>query len=564
MARSDNLLHGGGLAIVVNSRIYDILGHDSGDTLAYGNRAEWLYVDVQDHVAGRRFRLVNVYLRPGAQINFRALLTFFSSELHADVIGGDFNARHPSWDPGEVVHDRGGFARGAHLLRWSGYTGFKLSTTAGHATPTTTGGRSAVDLFLFAERVKWAPHLVVVLSNTSEVQSTFGGVLSDHYPIIVNIPTRRHPAAARRVRQIRWPLVTPAHLRHVTLCIRSTPWAPEAMFQTIRRCVRALPRITWRAGILAAHVIPVDICDLPTAWRAVSRQQGSGVSAFALKGRDEGETYCGPLAKAQALNRVFAAKHDVRFLPHLPRSDVEVCRDLGPCPTPPPISVWEVRTAIRNLKPTGAPDNDGISPRLLQWCIGPLSESLPAVYNQILDDPSLFPASWKDTTIVPLLKTGKDPRLLGSYRPVCVYSPLSRTLEGIVARRLASVVVPGLHERQYGFKPGRSPSDVLGAVVGTALLACGTTKNSVQGSTRRATRQPGRGLAAYLDLSDAFCRVPHRVLLDVLLEWDVITYLARFIRHWIYGRHAFTFANGRYSQRALLEAGVPQGSVVPT
>lgn len=129
---------------------------------------------------------------------------------------------------------------------------------------------------------------------------------------------------------------------------------------------------------------------------------------------------------------------------------------------------------IRKMNSAGAADNDGLSPRFTQWCLEPLVAVLPPAFTQILHDPTLMPADWKNTTMVPILRAQKDPRKLNSNRPICIYSPLSRILEGVVAKRLATVVAPRLHGQQYGFRAGFSPLDDLGSVVGPALMVCDT------------------------------------------------------------------------------------------
>lgn len=164
--------------------------------------------------------------------------------------------------------------------------------------------------------------------------------------------------------------------------------------------------------------------------------------------------------------------------------------------------------------------------------------------------------------MIALLKSGKDPSQLGSYRPVCISSLLCRTLNSVLARRLGASIAELSPPHQYGFKAGRSAYDALNTILGTALVGCHTDKNRVVGSHRGASRMRGVSLVAYLDLSDAFCRVPHHLLLSALSSKGAPAYLVAFICRWLKGRSARTFVSGRYSDRLPLEAGVPQGSVL--
>jgi hypothetical protein len=43
-----------------------------------------------------------------------------------------------------------------------------------------------------------------------------------------------------------------------------------------------------------------------------------------------------------------------------------------------------------------------------------------------------FLSSWRETILIPILKPGKDPTVTTTYRPICLMSCVSRTLECMV------------------------------------------------------------------------------------------------------------------------------------
>jgi hypothetical protein len=146
-----------------------------------------------------------------------------------------------------------------------------------------------------------------------------------------------------------------------------------------------------------------------------------------------------------------------------------------------------------------------------------------------------MPTTWCEVTIAPLLKPGKDPSLVSSYRPVCITSLFCRTLERILASRPIAALQGKLSSRQYGYTPGRSPTDVACAILGTAAIISKIYRNKKKGHHDPPTQVHGKTLIGYLVLTDAFCRVPHRVLLDRLVALGVPAYLICFIRFWLNG-----------------------------
>ena len=139
-----------------------------------------------------------------------------------------------------------------------------------------------------------------------------------------------------------------------------------------------------------------------------------------------------------------------------------------PPPTPPTIvknklvyvqtSEAEVKQLLLDLDVEKAVGPDNISPRLLRQCADELSCPLATLFNHSLRT-SEWPSEWKLSRVVPVHKKS-DKSVVINYRPVSLLPVLSKVLETIVASRVTEHLVRHHIHRQYGFRAGRSASDL--------------------------------------------------------------------------------------------------------
>ncbi|KAK7197822.1 Endonuclease-reverse transcriptase/Reverse transcriptase (RNA-dependent DNA polymerase) [Novymonas esmeraldas] len=513
-----------------------------------GALLEWQCADIQDSLLLHTTRICNVYVRPGASAPVDAWLVELVSQLRPDIIGGDFNARHERWSPGARLSATETFARGDKILAFLEHTLYRTSHSPGLLQPTTTR-ESAVDFFLLAPGVRPTVHLVFTPCPCP----------SDHYMVVLAVPCAHAGCIHRRQRQIRWHLVTEAHHRLTAQRLRGGRDIADVMSRC-HRCRDSLPRGALRSRYIPVSFVMTDVHDPTEAWRAFQKLHEGVPPCVPLTDPATGQRYVTARAKATELNKVFTAKHcSDPAGPMEPPSPMEFPTIGTPAPS---VLRWEVDMAFKGLRNKGAPDNDGFTPRLLKWWHDALREPLSSAFSAILDTPTLMPVSWRFSTFVPLLKEGKAPESVTSYRPICITSLLSRLLEKVVVARLVGFLRGRMSPNQYGYVAGRSPLDALGHFLGTAHLVHDRPRKSAPKSHVGYWSCAGKSLAGYLDLSDAFCRVPHAQLLSALRKREVPTYLIRFIRYWLWDRKASTFVNGRKSPVTTMWAGVPQGSVL--
>lgn len=74
--------------------------------------------------------------------------------------------------------------------------------------------------------------------------------------------------------------------------------------------------------------------------------------------------------------------------------------------------------------------------------------------NQILKDAKL-PGSWRQSTIITVLKPGRDPVLPSSYRPISLINQDAKIFRAVIASRVKQIVCHYVHKDQMGFLPGR-------------------------------------------------------------------------------------------------------------
>ncbi|PWU85059.1 putative Endonuclease-reverse transcriptase/Reverse transcriptase (RNA-dependent DNA polymerase) [Trypanosoma cruzi] len=129
-----------------------------------------------------------------------------------------------------------------------------------------------------------------------------------------------------------------------------------------------------------------------------------------------------------------------------------------------------------------------------------------------------IPVEWRRATIVPLLKPGKSPELLESYRPISLTSIVSKVAEKMVLKRLLWVWMP--HPHQYAYRSMRTTTMQLAHLIHEVehnrnhYFQVSLPKKS--GIGNQLHYRPHRTLLVLVDFSKAFDSIDHRVLSRLL------------------------------------------------
>jgi hypothetical protein len=207
----------------------------------------------------------------------------------------------------------------------------------------------------------------------------------------------------------------------------------------------------------------------------------------------------------------------------------------------------EVAAVLRNLDPNKASGPDGIPCRLLKEVAHEIAPSLCRLFNLSLSL-GVVPSEWKFANISPVFKK-EDPSIESNYRPISLLCVLSKVLERCVFNHCYYHLSPLLYHLQHGFLRGRSTV--------TQLLE--VYHNIIE------TVASGKELdIIYLDLSKAFDKVPHSLLLLKLNSYGISGSLLSWFSSYLTDRYQRVVLDGVYSDWLPITSDVPQGSIEET
>ena len=127
-----------------------------------------------------------------------------------------------------------------------------------------------------------------------------------------------------------------------------------------------------------------------------------------------------------------------------------------------PILISELQSAIKKMKGEGAAGPDNIPPLFLK-SLGPLAlQELLSIFNSSFSL-AHCPQIWRVATIIPILKAGKSPSEVASFRPISLTSCVVKLRERIIADRLYYIAEKNnmFSRFQAGFRKGRSCKDQI-------------------------------------------------------------------------------------------------------
>ena len=212
----------------------------------------------------------------------------------------------------------------------------------------------------------------------------------------------------------------------------------------------------------------------------------------------------------------------------------------------PQFNPAETAEAIKKCKSSKAKGPDNITNLHLKH-IGPHGiKFLTDIFNLSVKY-SVMPAIWKSSTIIPLLKPGKDPADSKSYRPVSLLCPAVKILERLLLPTLNEhLPIPDF---QHGFRKSHSTITALNDF----------NQHVCNGMNQK--RPPDRTILLQIDLSKAFDMVSHNKLLKDLNNTTLPDAVKRWFNCYLRGRQSRVSFRDRLSNSKNIYTGVPQGAV---
>ena len=257
--------------------------------------------------------------------------------------------------------------------------------------------------------------------------------------------------------------------------------------------------------------------------------------------------------KADIFMQHYASVSKLKFTKEERDTNRELKQRLSaPANSPPPakFSMRELKRSIAKLKAKGAAGPDDIPPSFLKALGDKALQTLLDIFNSsfhLADCPQI----WKNAIIIPLLKSGKPPGELKSFRPISLTSCIVKLLERMIADRLIHLAETNnwLSSYQAGFRRGRSCEDQILRMV----------QAIDDGFQQKKTH---RSVLVLLDFSAAFDTVWRQKLLVSMLDLGVPHAYVKWLHQFLNNRQARVKFNGSISASRRLHQGLPQGSVL--
>ena len=590
---------GGGLLIIIKSSlVYERLDATSIDATESQSikvrmdKRNWIYI-------------TNVYVPPGNSIgqDVIKLKTNSLPSFRTSLICGDFNAHHSLWDSVQPTDERG-----EELVDWAIDQSL---TIMNDNSPTRvsriTCNESSPDVTLcgakWADKFEWtvgesigsSDHLPIYITINSSVkhQSVFGkrprwrnnGVnwadftqeVEDMLSAELNTDGTLKGKLTNQIQQFTDILVQAGykHIGKVKPGRKTRVWLTPPVRAAIRQrnslrrkikshrkewieqCKVVKEEITnakeqkWREIVEDA----IDTADDKKIWSFVKSISGTPDSTPTSEvmnhqgrritsNKSKAEVFCSHYASVSRLKfdkEERATNRSAKRMLETKQADDNSTR---------PFSMAELKKAIKTMRAKGAPGADDIPPSFIK-ALGPIALSaLLQLYNASFDGASI-PQVWRNAIIIPLLKRGKSPSSLSSYRPVSLTSCLVKTMERMIANRLYFIVESGnmISKLQAGFRSQRSCEDQILKI--TQLIEDGFQAPKCK-----------RSVLALLDYSKAFDQVWRQKLLLSLHEKNIPMKFIRWLNCFLSDRQAkVRFADATSHFRPMRQ-GLPQGSVL--
>ena len=211
------------------------------------------------------------------------------------------------------------------------------------------------------------------------------------------------------------------------------------------------------------------------------------------------------------------------------------------------ISETEFLKALRMSKDT-APGKDNISYILLKKIDHASGRFLLGIFNKVYTE-KVFPETWRESLLIPILKPGKPAHSPNSYRPIALTSCICKVLEKIINNRLTYTIEKTnlISPHQYGFRKNRSTIDPL-VRLHTDLCKTFVDKNYL--------------VAIFFDINKAYDRTWKHLILKSLHSSNIRGNLLYFIRNFLSSRKISVKVGPTFSSTLPQDQGVSQGSVL--
>ena len=203
--------------------------------------------------------------------------------------------------------------------------------------------------------------------------------------------------------------------------------------------------------------------------------------------------------------------------------------------------------AINLMPANSAGGPDKFPACILKECKYELAKPLMLIWRKSLDT-GIIPQQFLQQTTIPIYKKNSKAKA-ENYRPVSLTSHLIKLIERILRKKLVEFIEQNnlITKEQYGFRSGRSCM---------SQLLCHYEK------LISILEESGNADVLYLDMSKAFDKVDHKILLRKLKALGIEGKVHQWLTSFLTNREQTVMVDGHKSKPEKVLSGVPQGTVL--
>ncbi|VDI23993.1 Hypothetical predicted protein [Mytilus galloprovincialis] len=213
--------------------------------------------------------------------------------------------------------------------------------------------------------------------------------------------------------------------------------------------------------------------------------------------------------------------------------------------TSDPYTETEIQKSIETLNVGKSPDEYGLTAEHLKNAKSILTPVLTTLFNKIKETISI-PRAFKTGILTPVIKSGKNPLDVKSYRGITVTPIIGKVHELCILKKLQLQPGPDL---QFGFTEGLCP---LMASLLITEAKCEKLKNNIP------------LFITTVDVQSAFDVVKHIILMDKLLDQNIPPDLLQLIKGLYTDLESKVKWMGDISDSFNIKQGIRQGGILST
>lgn len=211
-----------------------------------------------------------------------------------------------------------------------------------------------------------------------------------------------------------------------------------------------------------------------------------------------------------------------------------------------PITLQEISTSIKGLKPNKSPGKDCIINEILINSFDILGPTYCKLFNRILET-GIFPDSWAEGVIIPIHKKGAKDNA-DNYRRLTLVSCFGKLFTSILNSRLQIWSEGKLNDNQFGFRKNHGTLDAIFALHGLIQYSFFHLKQPLY--------------CAFIDFTKAFDHVHLKGLWYKLIRLGIKGKVLKIIRCMYDKIKTCVRVNGEYSDWFKVKSGVLQGEIL--